>query len=238
MRYLILSDIHDNYEAFQTVINKKSELRPEVIVYLGDILGYGASPHECLELARAEKGIYILGNHEHAIVKADTEDGLQYTAAWAIDWTRQRLNAEEREFLKSFELMRVENDITFVHASPREPAEFDYISEHRDADRAFRHLKTRICFVGHTHVPALFKEGEAKTHPLGPGTITLDKHSRYIINGGSVGQPRDRDKRLSFVVFDSETSELTHYRYDYDKETSARKIREAGLPQSLAERLL
>jgi predicted phosphodiesterase len=238
MRYLILSDIHDNYEAFQTVIQKKAELAPDVIVYLGDIIGYGASPRECLDLARRNEGIYILGNHEHALIRAECQSNLGHNASWAIDWTRTRLDDRHLEFIKTFELIHSDFDITFVHASPREPDEFDYICDFQEADRAFRHLKTRLCFVGHTHVPSLFIEGDMANHPLLPGTISLDKKKRYIINGGSVGQPRDRDKRLACVVFDSDSFELTHYRYDYDKERSAQKIREAGLPDALAERLL
>jgi len=238
MRYLILSDIHDNLEAATVAIGEAKKMQIDTVVYLGDILGYGASPRECLDLARAERGYYILGNHEYAMLVTESEEHMNPLASWAIDWTRERIDAADLDFIKTFKLIEIINGITFVHGSPRAPAEFDYILDAYEADRAFRYFETTLCFVGHTHVPVLFIEGDRRSHKLKPGTVKLDPKKRYIINGGSVGQPRDRDKRTSFVVFDSDKYEITLYRYNYDNQTAAQKIRDAGLPESLAKRLL
>jgi len=238
VRYLFLSDIHSNLEAFERIIEEIPKLNVDSLVYLGDLLGYGASPRECVDLARKHSGIFILGNHEYEMLRHVDTGRLNDFAAGAIEYTLMHVSDDDIAYLKQFELIEAFGDCTCVHGSPQDPEGFDYILEASDADRAFRYLKTKLCFIGHTHIPSIFVEGDEHSYHLNPGMYHLDKSKRYIINGGSVGQPRDKDKRVSCVVFDDAEYTIELIRLDYDKHKAADKIIRAGLPESLAHRLI
>jgi len=238
MRYLFLSDIHSNLEAFERIIQELPSLNIDQLVYLGDLLGYGASPQECIDLARKHPGIFILGNHEYEMLRHCDTGRLNSFAAGAIAYTLDNISDDDVAYLKKFELIEAFGDCTCVHGSPQEPEVFDYLLESSDASRVFRYLKTKLCFVGHTHLPTLFIEGDSNSYHINPGKFQLDTNKRYIINGGSVGQPRDKDKRLSCIIFDDAEYSIELIRLDYDKHKAADKIIRAGLPESLAHRLI
>jgi len=238
MRYLILSDIHDNLEAFERVLSVKDSYAVDKTLILGDILGYGANPFECLKLAQQYGDELILGNHEDAVIDPSIAETFSNDAYAAIGWTRKELQKKDTEYLRSLDFIKQNDLFTIVHGSPQEPERFHYIYDGYDADKAFRYLETPICFVGHTHRPALFTEGESEGLYLKPGKIMLKKDKRYIINVGSVGQPRDGDRRLAFGIFDTEEYSIEVVRLTYDNQKAATKIKKAGLPEYLAKRLL
>ena len=238
MRYLIISDIHGNLEAFEKIINQCDKLNVDEILCLGDIVGYGANPHECLMLAKKHCTHFINGNHEYALFAIEYQQHFNTFAYDAIDWTREQLGKRDLDFIKTFTFMKIFDEFTLVHGSPHNPKEFYYISSSYEADTAFRHFKTRLCFIGHTHVPQLFTEGHAHSSYLKPGTVYLNRDKRYIINVGSIGQPRDFDKRLSCAVFDDSDYSINLVRIPYDNRKAAEKIHKAGLPAYLAQRLL
>jgi predicted phosphodiesterase len=238
MRILFLSDIHSNSEAFGRIIRELPNLAIDKIVYLGDVLGYGASPKECVELVRQNEGLYILGNYEYEMLHHVDSKRPTRSAPYMIRFSLERLSSRDIEFFRNFSLINTVASCTCVHASPFEVEEFHYIHNALDADRAFRHFDSPLCFIGHTHLPSLFIEGDEHSYVLKPGIVKLEKEKRYIINGGSVGQPRDDDKRLSCVIFDDRAYEIELIRLEYDNRQAAQKIRDEGLPESLADRLL
>lgn len=237
-RIAVLSDVHDNLEAFQKALKLLDKKNVDKVMMLGDVLGYGASPNECLALADKYADRIVLGNHEYALISPDYERWFSPNAFDAIEWTRKRLSHEETSIIRGWSLTCSDESCLYTHASPREPAEFDYISDPLSADRAFRFLDEDICFYGHTHVPALYQEGLSSGKYLSEGVHQLEKGEKYLINPGSVGQPREQDKRLSFLVFDKDNYTVEIIRSDYDSRKAAEKIIQAGLPQSLANRLL
>ena len=238
MRYLIISDIHGNLEAFEKILSKLNDVNADKIYCLGDIIGYGADPCECLTLAKKHFDCFLYGNHEYALFSPEYEEFFNPFAYAALEWTRGQLRKSDFDFIKSFSFMKIFDDFTLVHGSPKDPEEFYYIFSGYEADTAFRHCTTNICFIGHTHVPQLFTEGYVKGSYLEPGKFFLNRNKRYIINVGSIGQPRDLDKRLSCVVFDDSEYSIDLLRVPYENKKAANKILKAGLPAYLAQRLL
>lgn len=227
MRYAIISDIHGNLEALQTVLNYIESVNVERIVCLGDVVGYGPNPNECVDLVRRRCLHTVMGNHDSAALDlAETVHMNKYAREAAV-WTHQRLNPASQTFLQELPLTSSITNATLVHASPHEPEQWHYILSHEDARRAARFFDTPVCFVGHSHCPAVFNvNSKSDAWP-----------KKQIINVGSVGQPRDRNPKLSFGIFDTATLAYEHIRLPYPVEITARKILDAGLPAALAERL-
>jgi len=238
MRYLIVSDIHGNLEAFEKIISKFDKLNVDKIYCLGDIIGYGADPRQCLILAKKHFDVVLYGNHEYALFSEEYEKNFNPNAYTALEWTRGQLKRDDFDFIKSFSFMKIFEDFTLVHGSPKDPKEFFYILSASDADVAFRHCPTRLCFIGHTHVPQIFTEGFDRGSYLEEGKFMLNRDKRYIINVGSIGQPRDLDKRLSCAVFDDSEYSIDILRIPYENKKAAEKIIGEGLPAFLAQRLL
>lgn len=230
MTTAVISDIHGNLEALTAALEEIGRLGVHRTVCLGDIVGYGADPAACIDLLRSRRIPAIMGNHDKAAAGLlDTSD-FSSAAREGIAWTRSRLSREHTEYLSSLPAERPSPDALFVHSSPDEPEAFRYLLRWEDAEGSFGAFTQRICFVGHTHRPVIF--GTAGTEP------SLRSGARYIVNAGSVGQPRDGDPRSCFCLFDDERFHVRHVRLRYDAETARRKILDAGLPPKLGDRLL
>ncbi len=229
MRLAIISDIHSNLEALSATLRLIESESVDHIVCLGDIVGYGADPDPCVELVRGRCDVVVQGNHDAAVVRTEIADSFTANARSAVFWTHRHISPENLSYLARLPLQRTLSDILFVHASPCEPDQWHYIVDAEDAQTAFRCFTETLCFVGHSHFPGIYDQR---------GRIAaLHRNGRMLVNVGSVGQPRDRDPRLSFGVLDTEDWSYRNVRAPYDIETAAQKILSAELPRSLANRL-
>jgi len=238
MRYALISDIHGNLEALEAVVKALSGEKIDSYLCLGDIVGYGANPKECIEIVRSLKpSVFIAGNHEWGIAGLLDLDYFNEYARDAIEWTKKVLSRAEIEYLKSAHLTYEDELITLVHGGLIEPDKFPYIMDSDDAYSTMKKMKTRLCFIGHTHVSEIYRsdDGHAKLQD-GYG-ITPGKGAKYVVNVGSVGQPRDMDVRASYCIFDTETDRVEIKRLLYDFKITQGKILNAGLNPMLAYRL-
>jgi diadenosine tetraphosphatase ApaH/serine/threonine PP2A family protein phosphatase len=244
VRYAVLSDVHGNLEALSAVLDDAAGEGARGILCLGDVVGYGADPVPCIERLGERAARMVAGNHEHgALGKLDLR-WFNSAAREAAVWTGGQLGADHAAYLCSLELRDTIGEATCVHASPRRPEEWDYLISDEDGFRAFGDFETRVCFVGHSHRPAVWSLGsggpdhEDLAGPTSHGRrIAFHDGRRYIVNVGSVGQPRDRDPRAAYVLWDEEERRVTVRRVTYDHKAAAAKILAAGLPRVLAERL-
>ncbi|MCY3555752.1 MAG: metallophosphoesterase family protein [Gemmatimonadetes bacterium] len=245
MRYGILSDIHGNLEALDAVLEAMAGERIGHYLCLGDIVGYGASPNACLDRVSGLTTDVIAGNHDHAAIgKLDISSFNPYAAEAAL-WTRRQLTPDGRRYLGGMPYVWRNDDLFIVHASPARPEEWTYLTSPWQADEAFEAIPAdlALCTLGHTHVPLIFEKRNAEDRsrqvPSSALELALDLASErsYIVNVGSVGQPRDGDPRAAYCVYDTEMKQIEIKRVAYDLETAQRKIRKAGLPDLLAERL-
>ena len=238
MRYAILSDIHGNLEALEAVLTDAST-RADGVICLGDVVGYGPDPVPCLELMAERAMALVAGNHEHGVAGLLDLDWFSSYARTAVEWTRIHLGDDHRRYLTALPLTGELGDATIVHASPGEPAVWDYLISPDDGFAAFGGFRTRLCFVGHSHRPAVWSLGSwGPDFRGGALDVTIDAGRRYIVNVGSVGQPRDRDWRAAYAIWDVEARRIVGRRVDYDVAAVRRKIARAGLPAFLADRLV
>jgi diadenosine tetraphosphatase ApaH/serine/threonine PP2A family protein phosphatase len=240
MRYGLISDIHSNLEASRAVLEALAKDNVDEYLLIGDVIGYGADPKACITLTRSlNPAVQIAGNHEWGVVGLLDLEYFNELAAAAIEWTRERLDKDETDYLRSFKLIHEDKEkgFTLVHGSPAEPGKFYYILNGDDAGFAARHLETALCFVGHSHVPGVFRSDSGDISRVSGHSIKMDRGKRYIVNVGSIGQPRDGDARASYAIYDDEAKTVEIRRVEYDIETAQRKILEAGLPAKLAYRL-
>ena len=241
MRYAILGDIHSNLAAFQAVLNDIEERGgADQIWCLGDIVGYGPDPSECIELLRQHDHLCVAGNHDWASVGKLEVTNFNPAAATACHWTAQQLSSDQVNYLQSLPLSICRDDFTIVHGSPREPI-WEYLLSTQAAMINFGCFETRFCLVGHSHVPLLFdydnESGACFLLDLAlESPLRLGEH-RLIINPGGVGQPRDGDPRASYIIYDSDEGTIWHYRIPYDIAITQEKMMNHGLPVILAERL-
>jgi diadenosine tetraphosphatase ApaH/serine/threonine PP2A family protein phosphatase len=237
VRYAVLSDIHGNLEALRAVLADAAE-RADAVLCLGDVVGYGADPGPCVELIAERCQAVVCGNHEHGVTGLLDPDWFNSYARAALEWTRERLADDERAWLGALPLAREVDGATLVHASPVVPDEWDYLANEQDGYAAFAGFEGRLCFVGHSHVPAVWGTGSwGREFDGRPEALALAPGSRYIVNVGSVGQPRDRDPRAAYVVWDAERRRIAVRRVTYDVAAARRKIAAARLPRFLADRL-
>ncbi|MDP8214794.1 MAG: metallophosphoesterase family protein [Candidatus Euphemobacter frigidus] len=238
MRYAILSDIHGNLEALRAVLDEARRRAVESYICLGDIVGYGANPNECLEMLLELSPATVLGNHDAAVCGREDLENFTPLAAQAIIWTRERIKLEGRAYLASLPLVRTIGNITIVHSNLSHPSDWRYIFSPGEALSSFDRLDRQACFFGHSHRPVVFRESEGWVDYVEEPIFHLVDGCRYLINVGSVGQPRDRDPRAAFAVFDQETGTVEIVRVEYPVGTAREKILDAGLPARLANRLL
>lgn len=244
-RTAIISDIHANLEALQAVLADIESEQCTSIVCLGDVVGYNANPAECLEIVRGLNCPVVKGNHDEEVV-SPSDSRMNPIARSAMDWTRAQLTEEQLTWLRRLQLMKLVQPFTIVHATLDQPRLWHYIVNANDATANFSRQFTDVCFHGHTHVPKVFyldgchavEQTDALVDlPLGSADFAPVPGRKYFINAGSVGQPRDGDWRACYAIFDSERGVITFRRVEYDLESAQRKIREAGLPDYLADRL-
>jgi diadenosine tetraphosphatase ApaH/serine/threonine PP2A family protein phosphatase len=223
MKIAIISDIHANIDALEAMLKRLEAVSIDKLVCLGDIVGYGASPEECVTVIRERCDLCVLGNHDAALAQTIQ---LQYFNAYArsaIEWSRKVMSDENMDYLRSLPMSIIIEDVLLVHATPKDPAAWNYVHTADDAVPNFDAMSpSTVCFVGHSHIPVRF-DNEDK--------------SRMIINVGSIGQPRDRDPRASCGLYDTETRDFQWIREPYDTQKAAQRIREAKLPEFLASRL-
>jgi putative phosphoesterase len=218
----IISDIHANLEALEVALRRLDSEKVDRIYCLGDIVGYGANPNECVEKVRALCHATVMGNHDDALIGRTSAHYFNSYARAALDWTARVITDENLAFLKSLPLTRQEDGLFLVHATPYDPAAWNYILHPEEAEVHFGALSPKnVAFIGHSHVPVRFDDGAG----------------RSIVNVGSVGQPRDRDPRACCAVYDTESGTLQWLREVYPVQEAARKIRTANLPEFLAARL-
>jgi predicted phosphodiesterase len=240
---LILSDIHSNLHALRAVVRYARKHVIERYVLLGDLVGYGANPNETLGLIRQlEPLVMVRGNHDRACITPGIDLTFSLPARTAVSWTKSRLTEENAWFLEGIPEgpLTVGGDYQIAHGSPLD--EDAYLLHSREALLAFDGFQGSLCFFGHTHLPGGYELDEQAQRltllDLEPGTwFPLREGCRYLINPGSVGQPRDRDPRLSFLTYDPANRRLKLHRLDYDHAGAARAILAAGLHPNLAERL-
>ena len=237
MRYGIVSDIHGNLEALQAVLRECQRLAVQIVVSAGDIVGYGANPKECLELLRRLKIVSVAGNHDWAVggrldFSHFTDDGKA-----AVEWTRAQISMDDIAYLNALELSLQNKDFVLAHASLHEPQQFMYMTGVSKVIPSFALMDVPVCFIGHTHVPGIFLQVEGQAYYQESSNIDINPQHKYVINPGSVGQPRDGNPMASFCVYDSQLQTIELRRVPYDIQEVQGKILEAGLPQNLARRL-
>ncbi len=237
MRYAVVSDIHANLEALRAVL---AGCRGEVdgLLCLGDVVGYGADPLPCIELIAERAVALVAGNHEYGVTGLMSLQWFNRLARAAAEWTVEQLDDDHRAYLAALPLATAVGDATLVHASPLRPGEWDYLVTPEDGFAEFPAFATRLCLVGHTHQPGYWSLGSSgPVREEGAVDIPFEDGRRYIVNVGSVGQPRDRDPRACYAVWDLAARRITLRRVAYDVPEARRKIIEAGLPRFLADRL-
>lgn len=238
MKWAILSDVHGNLEALQAVLEDLAREKAEKIAFLGDGVGYGANPNECLGILRERTERMVAGNHDCGAIGRTELSRFNADAQAALRWTRQVLLPEHGAFLMKLPLTRLEGEMSLVHASPYEPAEWDYVLTSSEAAWGFKAMIGRLAFIGHSHYPMVWTEDDqGRIRNIKAEEGTFDPGRRYIINVGSVGQPRDGDPRAAYGLFEDVSRKYRLKRLPYDVTTTQRKILQAGLPMSLAHRL-
>ena len=266
MKYAVLSDIHGNLEALTAVLEKCREVGVDEYISLGDIVGYNANPKECMQIVRSlPEFVCVKGNHDEYASNGDAaESGFNPHAKTAVLWTQAQLSEEEKQYLAALPMrgnIRGAN-MTLIHATLDSPSAWGYIFDAYQAEDSFANQFTQLCFCGHSHVPVMFakkpvtmtvgrkieeitewadrREGGLSEEEMDRAdsiTCPIQQGYKYLINIGSVGQPRNRDRRASFVIYDSIAKTVTRHRVPYDFRTAQQKILAAGLPERLANRL-
>ncbi|MFZ0389938.1 MAG: metallophosphoesterase family protein [Calditrichia bacterium] len=236
MKIAIISDIHSNLAALRQALEYIHSENVDKIVCLGDVVGYGPRPNECVELIRSNCQVCLMGNHDHAVLGlTDTYHFNQY-ARDAVNWTSRTLTLQNKAYLENLPFSHHENRLLFVHSTPVLPEEWHYILSEIEARHYLKSISQRLCFVGHSHIPVIFSEKEGS---LFKEEIQLDyQDQKYIVNVGSIGQPRDGDPRLCFVLLDSESGLLKFIRLEYPVQETYDEIMNNKLPPFLAMRLL
>ncbi len=240
MRVAIVSDIHANRQAFEAVLDAIADTECTEMWCLGDLVGYGADPNACVALAREHAAISLAGNHDLGVTGAIPLEQFSRGAALAATWTQEEITAGTREFLESLEPLNTEEAVALYHASPRDPV-WEYVLSPLQADLCLDVQARRIALVGHSHVALSFGRapGESATGQTRDAGEEIDlEEGEWIINPGSVGQPRDGDPRAAWLELDLDGWRATYRRTEYDIPAAAAAIRDARLPDSLAERLV
>jgi predicted phosphodiesterase len=243
VRYLILSDMHANWEAFETVLRRARRKRYEAVLVLGDLVGYGAAPNQVVDAVRrlSPRLFTVRGNHDKVVAGIDSGGNFNQTALTAAQWTTGRLTPGNLRYVRELPQgpLKVEEGVAICHGSPLD--EDTYVFSDVDAWEIFSRYEMPVTFFGHTHIPSLFwLEGRllgVKALRGTSGRIVLAPGGRYLINPGSIGQPRDRDPRASYMIYDSKRRVVSWYRIPYAIGDAQARIRKAGLPGSLADRL-
>jgi predicted phosphodiesterase len=236
MKYAIIADIHANLEALHAVLEDIKTQNATHYVCLGDVVGYNANPKECLKIVRDMNMPCVKGNHDEYCSTDGHLEGFNPNAAEAVHWTRDQLNEEERAWLRDLKYTKMVATFSIVHATLDAPDRWGYVFDKLAAAASFPYQTTPVCFFGHTHVPVAFMRDTV----VRGGTFSkfkVDPAKKYFVNVGAVGQPRDNNPKAAYVIYDMEAATIELRRVDYDIAAAQQKIRDAGLPERLAERL-
>jgi len=243
MLIAILTDIHANREALTACLAHAKERHAQRYAFLGDLVGYGADPAWVVDTVRqhVERGAFaVQGNHDVGVVQGASKN-MNPQAREVVEWTRAQLDETQLQFLDKLPLTQESGNCLFVHATAAEPKSWEYITGTLEAIKSMHATKCRITFCGHVHEPALYNlspTGKVSSFvPTGDSSIPLGTQRRWLVLPGSVGQPRDGNPAACYALFDDTSNELVYFRVPYDYETTAAKIRKAGLPQSIGNRL-
>ncbi|PYL23517.1 MAG: metallophosphoesterase [Verrucomicrobia bacterium] len=236
MRLAIFSDIHANLEALEAVLADAHKRKCTHFVCLGDVVGYNANPHECVDRIRKLECPIVKGNHDEQASLPESSSDFNELAERAIKWTRDNLTDEDKQWLRELPLQRQVRDFTIVHATLDTPEQWGYVFSNLDAAASLTYQHTTVCFFGHTHVPMVFiRDDGVRRERI--EHIRIEPTKKYFINMGSVGQPRDGNWRAAYCTYDIENNLVEQLRVKYDVAVAQKKIIKAGLPRALAERL-
>lgn len=239
MKAAIISDIHSNLEALLVVLKDIKKRRLKSIFCLGDLVGYGANPNECVDLCMKESKVIVAGNHDWAAINKTDVSTFNPVAAQAIKWTQEQITKDGVNKLKSLQLTQKVDNLLLVHATPKDPEKWSYLLSLEEFEKEFTHFKEQICFIGHSHIPAaIYQDDNGYCDIVRDNPFPLVAKRRYIVNVGSVGQPRDLDPRASYAIYDGNKNGIEIVRLDYNIPLAQQKIVMGGLPEVLADRLL
>ena len=237
MRLGILSDIHSNLEALKAVLKAFKAEKINTYVCLGDIIGYGADPLKCVDKIRKLTDLVIAGNHDHAALGITSIENFNHYAKLSTIWTSEQLKDKHKNYIEQLPLTIKQHEVLYVHSTPQNPEQWNYIISLEHARFAFATFDEKLCFIGHSHQPITFKQTGEAVELLPAGDIKLNSDSRYIINVGSVGQPRDGNPEACYCVYDVTEGMIETKRVAYDVEKAQNKIVRKELPEYLANRL-
>ncbi len=236
-RYAILSDVHSNLEALKAVLEDIEKRDIKNIIFLGDAVGYGPDPDAVVSILKDKCLCLLAGNHDWAVIDYTPSEYFNEAARAAIEWTKEQITKETFETLKGFQIVKViEDDSLFcVHSTPKDPDAWNYLLTIEDAEINFHYFEEQFCFVGHSHRPFIVEKlptGELLTYK---DRVDIKSTSRYIVNAGSVGQPRDGDPRAAYALLSEDVIEIV--KVEYDIKLTQKKMLKEGLPEMLIERL-
>ena len=238
MRVAVISDVHGNLGALEAVLAAVDEERPDVVWCLGDVVGYGPRPNRCCAEVAARAELCLAGNHDLGVLGAVDLEAFTHDAAFSARWTRSVLSHEARAFLESLRPSgeRADVGVELYHASPRDPV-WEYVLDREAVAAALKATSAPVVLIGHSHVPLAGKQGEEQAAAHAPDRTRVELTGRWLLNPGSVGQPRDGDPRAAYLVLDLDARFAVFRRVVYPVHETQREIRERGLPEALAGRL-
>jgi diadenosine tetraphosphatase ApaH/serine/threonine PP2A family protein phosphatase len=242
LRAAVISDVHSNQPALEAVFAAIDAAAVEEVWCLGDVIGYGAQPDACAELIQRRCDVCLAGNHDLAVLGELDISTFSETAATAVEWTRENISAATVEFLRSLEPAATRADVGLFHASPSDPI-WEYVLSVDQAEAGLDAQEQRIGLIGHSHIALFFtrpegaRRGDTQGAQAGDGAVLGLESGDWLLNPGSVGQPRDSDARAAWLELDTEVLTAHYHRVPYDIASAAETILAAGLPSQLAERL-
>jgi predicted phosphodiesterase len=240
MRIGIFSDVHANLEALQAVAKYFLEEKIEKSLFIGDLVGYGANPNECVEIVQKLNSLPIAGNHDYGVIGKSDISTFNHAAQSAITWTQKILTNKSIKFIKSLLIRNAYRNNLLIHSSPEKPDDWRYVLTLKEAENQFNYFREKICFIGHSHLPCVVEKNDANNE------VKIINHEKfgirgdnyqYLINVGSVGQPRDGNSRACVFIFDTKMKIVEMKRLEYNYKLTQEKILNAGLPPVLAYRL-
>ncbi len=237
MKIVIFSDVHSNLEALEAFLSALKKENPSLFIFVGDVVGYGADPEKVAKKIKEITDIGVAGNHDYAVIGKTPLHFFNEIARRAAEWTMNNITKETKEFLSELPLIARYEDFTIVHGSFSSPESWEYILSLEHAWREFHHFDTQIGVVGHSHVPFAVRFNNEKIEEIFDKEFKIENEWRYLLNPGSIGQPRDGDPRASFIIYDKNSKIISFKKVKYDVKKAQEKIIKKGLPHYLAERL-